>query len=258
MKFILSIAPSFQEIASTRSSHAKLKDFRVNMEGNKVILIFDFQTCDAAGQNMVTLCTESICEHIVEATPIQPDFWYIESNYSGDKKATAVSFSNVRGKKVIAESIVKKEIVKKVLRSTPEEISKYWLTSSICSIESGSIGIQGHFANGLAAIFIACGQDVVCVAESFVGVTRMEVNEDGDLYISVTLPSLVVGTVGGGTWLPTQKECLEMIDCSGNGKARKFAEICAATVLCGELSIAVSIASGDFAKAHKLFGRKKS
>lgn len=153
---------------------------------------------------------------------------------------------------------MKKEIVKKVLRSTPEEISKYWLTSSICSIESGSIGIQGHFANGLAAIFIACGQDVACVAESFVGVTRMEVNEDGDLYISVTLPSLVVGTVGGGTWLPTQKECLEMIDCSGNGKARKFAEICAATVLCGELSISASIASGDFAKAHKLFGRKKS
>ena len=124
-------------------------------------------------------------------------------------------------------------------------------------MQSGSIGIQGHFANGLTAIFIATGQDAACVSEAYVGITRMEVINEADLYVSVTLPSLVVGTIGGGTGLPTQRECLDLLDCSGPGSARKFAEICGATVLAGELSIAAAMASGDFSDAHKLFGRKK-
>jgi hydroxymethylglutaryl-CoA reductase (NADPH) len=125
----------------------------------------------------------------------------------------------------------------------------------VASVESGSIGIQGHFANGLTALFLACGQDVACVAEAYVGITRMEVHHNGDLYVTVTLPSLTVGTVGGGTRLPTQNECLRLLGCEGAGTARKFAEICGATILSGELSIAAALASGAFAKAHKLFGR---
>ncbi|MBI3238428.1 MAG: 3-hydroxy-3-methylglutaryl-CoA reductase, partial [Flavobacteriia bacterium] len=155
-----------------------------------------------------------------------------------------------------AEAIIKEQIVKDILFSTPKMIAQYWQTSSVAAVQSGSIGIQGHFANGLTAIFLACGQDVACVSEAYVGITRMEVTDDGDLYVSVTLPSLVVGTVGGGTRLQTQKECLELIDCYGEGKARKFAEVCGATVLAGELSIAAALASGSFAKAHRLFGRK--
>jgi hydroxymethylglutaryl-CoA reductase (NADPH) len=109
----------------------------------------------------------------------------------------------------------------------------------------------------LAALFIATGQDVACIAEAAVGITRMELQQDGALYASVTLPNLVVGTVGGGTSLPTQKECLEMMDCYGEGKAVKFAEICGAVVLAGELSIAAALAAGHFSDAHKKFGRKK-
>lgn len=247
----------FREIVGQTSRYAQLEDMKINMEGNQVVLIFEYQTGDAAGQNMVTLCTDAICEYIIANSPIQPKYWFIESNYSGDKKATAVSFTSVRGKKVTAEATIKKEVVKEVLGSTPEKITAYWQASSVTAVQSGSIGIQGHFANGLTALFMATGQDVACVSEAYVGITRMETDENGDLYVSVTLPSLVVGTVGGGTALPTQRECLEMLGCSGVGHARKLAEICGATILAGELSIAAAMASGNFSKAHKIFGRKK-
>jgi hydroxymethylglutaryl-CoA reductase (NADPH) len=105
-------------------------------------------------------------------------------------------------------------------------------------------------------LFIATGQDAACTAEAAVGITRMELMDDG-LYASVTLPNLIVGTVGGGTSLPTQRECLELIDCYGSGKARKFSEICAAVALSGEVSIAAALSAGHFSAAHQKFGRKK-
>jgi hydroxymethylglutaryl-CoA reductase (NADPH) len=246
----------YPPIIAQHSRHAKLQDVKINMEGNQVLLIFEYHTGDAAGQNMVTICTDAVCQYIVANMPVKPKHWFIESNYSGDKKATSVSFTTVRGKKVTAEVRIKEQIVKEVLRSTPYLMAQYWQSSSIAAVQSGSIGIQGHFANGLAAIFIATGQDAACVSEAAVGITRMEVTEQGDLYAAVTLPNLIVGTVGGGTRLPTQRECLELMNCYGDGKARKFAEIIGATALAGELSIAAALSAGHFAKAHKLFGRK--
>ncbi len=257
MIWLLSELENFKNLVKKFSRFAELLDMRLNMEGNQVIVIFEYFTGNAAGQNMVTICTDGICQYIIENSPIQPQHWFIESNYSGDKKATAVSFSTVRGKKVTAEAVIQREIVKTVLHTTPEKIATYWQSSTVCTVQSGAIGAQGHYANALTALFIACGQDAACVAEAFVGITRMEVNKNGDLYIAVTLPSLVIGTIGGGTQLPTQKECLELIQCSGEHSARKFAEICGATVLCGELSIAAAMAAGDFSKAHRIFGRKK-
>jgi hydroxymethylglutaryl-CoA reductase (NADPH) len=257
MQWILEQSDSFRDIVSQNSNYAKLEDIKLNMEGNHVVLVFEFQTGEAAGQNMVTICTDAICQFIIKNTPIQPQHWFIESNYAGDKKATTVAFSTVRGKKVTAEATIKREIVKEILATTPEKIAQYWQSSSVTAVQSGAIGIQGHFANGLTAIFLATGQDAACVSEAYVGITRMEVDLDGNLYVSVTLPSLVVGTVGGGTKLPTQNECLKLLGCEGQGSARKLAEICGATILAGELSIAAAIACGSFSKAHKLFGRKK-
>lgn len=257
MQWVLEQTFEFKKIVSEHSNYAQLDDIKINMEGNHVLLVFEFQTGEAAGQNMATICTEAICYYIIDHTPIQPLHWFIESNYAGDKKATAVSFTSVRGKKVTAESILSREVVKEILGTTPEKIAQYWQSSSVAAVQSGSIGIQGHFANGLTALFLATGQDVACVSEAYVGITRMELNDDHNLYVSVTLPSLVVGTVGGGTRLPTQQECLKLLGCEGEGSARKFAEICGATILAGELSIASAIASGSFAKAHKIFGRKK-
>lgn len=116
--------------------------------------------------------------------------------------------------------------------------------------------MTGHAANALAALFIACGQDAACVSEASVGVTRMDVTPEGDFYASIDLPNLIVGTVGGGTHLPTAQECLAMLGCSGTGSARRFAEICAATVLAGEISITGALASGEFSRAHAVLGRK--
>ena len=247
----------FQKIIAENSRFAKLKNVKANIEGNQVIISFIFYTGDAAGQNMSTLCTEEICKFIVANAPVKPLVWYIESNYSGDKKATASSFQQVRGKKVTAEICLSKKIINQILKTTSEVMEEYWRSSTIAVIQSGSIGAQGHFANGLAALFLATGQDVACVAEASVGITRMELQKDGSLYASITLPNLMVGTIGGGTSLPTQKECLEIMDCYGEGKAIKFAEICGAVVLAGELSIAAAIAAGHFSAAHKKFGRKK-
>jgi len=243
-------------IVKENSRFAVLEELKLNMEGNHVLTLFEYTCGEAAGQNMVTICTEEICRYIEANSPVKPESWYVESNYSGDKKATAVSFASVRGKKVTTECVVYKDIVTDVLKTTPEAIAHYWQASIVSAVQSGSIGMQGHVANGLCALFLACGQDVACVSEAYVGITRMELTSGGDLYVSITLPSLVVGTVGGGTSLPTQNECLQMLQCTGKGSARKFAEICGALALAGELSIAAAMASGQFGKAHKLFRRK--
>ncbi len=249
---------SFHDIVPTVSSHAKLEDIRPNVDGNQITLVFEYTTGDAAGQNMVTLCTDAICQYIIRQAPMKPISWFIEGNLSGDKKATALSFISVRGRKVTAEARIPRRLVEEMLHATPEQMMEYWKMSMTNGVQSGSIGVNGHFANGLAAIFLACGQDVACVSEASVGITRFDITPEDDLYICVTLPNLIVGTVGGGTGLPTQRECLELLGCYGTGTARKFAEICAATILCGELSIVAAIAVGDFAKAHAIYGRKKS
>lgn len=246
----------FVEITQTTSRFAQLKGVSVNMEGNAVTLLLNFYTGDAAGQNMVTICTDAICTFIIQNSPLTPTTWYVEGNLSGDKKATARALQGVRGKKVVTEIDIPKEVVSSVLKSTPENIARYWHYSTMNVIQSGAIGSQGHYANGLAALFLATGQDVACVSEASIGITRMSVNEEGGLYVSVTLPNLIVGTVGGGTSLPTQKECLEMMGCFGLGKAVKFAEICGAVVLCGEISIAAALAEGHFTSAHQKLGRK--
>ena len=122
---------------------------------------------------------------------------------------------------------------------------------------TGTISVQGHYANGLAALFIACGQDAACVAEAAVGITRFARMENDDLYVSVTLPNMIVGTVGGGTKLPSQQAALQLMGLAGAGHAKAFAEVCAAAVLAGEISIIGSLSAGDFTKAHDDLARKR-
>lgn len=243
------------EVAAGKTRHGRLLDASVHLQGNHVYLILDFHTGDAAGQNMVTFCAAAICEDILARTPHAPASWYVESNMSGDKKATALGFSHTRGRNVTAEAVIPRELVTTVLRTTPERMCEYWRVSFIGGVQTGSIGVSGHAANGLAALFLACGQDVACVSEAAVGVTRLEQTEAGDLYAMVNLPNLIVGTVGGGTRLPTADECLRLVDCHGRGTAARFAEICAAVILGGELSIVAALCAGDFARAHEAFGR---
>jgi hydroxymethylglutaryl-CoA reductase (NADPH) len=253
---VVSRFEALQARVKETSRHASLVQIDPVLSGKEVYIVFHFTTGDAAGQNMVTFATAALCSDLLESSPVQPQAWFIEANMSGDKKATQLAFQSTRGKKVIADVTIPRELVVKYLHTEPEQIFKYWQLAVVGSLQSGSIGMQGHYANALAALFMACGQDVACVAEASVGLTRMDVTASGDFYCSISLPNLIVGTVGGGTHLPTARECLEMLGCYGAGGAKKFAEICAATVLAGEVSIAGALASGEFAQAHQAFGRK--
>ncbi|NBB80057.1 MAG: 3-hydroxy-3-methylglutaryl-CoA reductase [Verrucomicrobia bacterium] len=247
---------TFKKIAESTTTHGKLTEIKITVEGNHVFLHFYYHTGDAAGQNMVTVATQAVVDHILAHSPVQPYRAYVESNLSGDKKASAMSFSTVRGKKVTCEIVLPAAILKKRLGTSADEMEDYWRVSSIGGVLSGSLGIQGHYANGLAALFIACGQDAACVAEAAIGVTRFERRGD-DLYAAVTLPNLIVGTVGGGTGLPTQSACLKLLCLRGTGHARAFAEVCAATALAGELSIIAALASGKFTRAHEVLARRR-
>lgn len=244
----------FREIASGSTRHGSLIDMMTHVEANHVYLIFAYHTGDAAGQNMVTFCTAAICEDIVARTPVAPAYWFLESNMSGDKKATALSFLQTRGRNVTAEVVLPRRLVERGLRTTPERMHEYWHMGMVAGVQTGSLGASGHLANGITALFMACGQDVACVTEASVGITRIEM-EGRDLRCTVSLPGLIVGTVGGGTRLPTARECLRIIGCEGSGGAARFAEICAAVALGGEISIMGAICAGEFAGAHQRFGR---
>jgi hydroxymethylglutaryl-CoA reductase (NADPH) len=246
----------FKELTKQTTRHGILIDVKPALNSNTAFLIFEFRTADASGQNMVTVATEKICRWIEKETPYKANVWYIEGNLSGDKKATMLSFISHRGRKVVAEAVLSEPDIKRFLHTTPEAMAEYCRVSTLGGVQSGSIGVQGHFANALAALFLCCGQDVACLSEASVGITTMQVNDDGNLYVSVSLPNLTVGTVGGGTFMPNAKDCLRMLGCEGSGHARKFAEICAATVLAGEVSIIAALACGDFAKAHTTFRHK--
>ncbi len=256
-KFLAWLLPQegrLREVAESTTRHGKLIDMSATIEGNHVYLRFDYHTGDAAGQNMVTIATQAVCDFIRKNSPVRPKAVYVEANQSGDKKASSQSFQHVRGKKVTCEVELPAEVLKRSFRATSRQMEDYWRISALGGALSGTIGLQGHYANGLAALFIACGQDAACVAEAAVGMTRFEARGDA-LYATVTLPNLIVGTVGGGTGLPTQRACLEILGLYGAGKAKAFAEVCAGVVLAGELSIIAALATGNFSRAHEVLAR---
>lgn len=254
---VLALSASFQAVVSQGSRHCRFVDLHPTLVGRTLFLGLEFQTGDASGQNMVTLATDALCRHMIEHAPVKPRHWYVEGNLSGDKKATMLAFLAARGKKVNAEAVIPAHLLHRSMHVTPEAFVRYGRVAVMGGSLSGSIGIQGHYANLLAALFIACGQDAACVSEAAVGMTDMTLTAQGDLHFSVSLPNLIVGTVGGGTHLPTARECLAMLGCVGEDRARRLAEICAATVLAGELSIIAALAAGDFAAAHARYGRRK-
>ncbi|MBI3790038.1 MAG: 3-hydroxy-3-methylglutaryl-CoA reductase [Gemmatimonadetes bacterium] len=252
--WVLDAIPHLRHVTESTTRHGRLADVRVSLEGNHVYLVFDFHTGDASGQNMVTIATQAICAYIADASPVPPLYGFLEANHSGDKKASAQSFTSGRGRSVTAEVHVPRALVLERLHTTPEMLARYFTISAIGGVLSGTIGVQGHYANALAALYLATGQDVACVAESAVGVTRLEATADG-LYAAVTLPNLLVGTVGGGTGLPAQRACLATMGLAGEGHASALAEVCAAVALAGELSITAALCAGEFATAHARFAR---
>ncbi|MBN1307841.1 MAG: hydroxymethylglutaryl-CoA reductase [Chitinispirillaceae bacterium] len=248
---------AFRQVAGTTTRHGALVNMKITIEGNHVYIYFEFTTADASGQNMVTIATEAICSYIRKKSPVKPQHYFVEANLSGDKKASFQSFVSVRGKKVAAEIALPADLVKQYLRTTPDAMVKYWQVSAIGGSLSGTLGMQGHYANGLTGLYLACGQDAACVAESAIGLTRLETTDTGGLYTSVNLPNLMVGTVGGGTGLPVQRACLRILGLAGPDNARAFAEVAAGLCLAGELSIMGALCAGDFSKAHQVLARGK-
>ncbi len=236
--------------AAATTAHGRLTGVRATVEGNHVYVNLEFATGEAAGQNMATLAAAAVVRYIARHSPVRHRSCFLEANHSGDKKASALSLGRVRGKRVSAEVLLPRALVAQRLHASPECMTEYWRMAALGGVLSGTLGVQGHFANGLAALYIACGQDAACVAESAVGITRLEVAEGGDLYACVTLPNVIVGTVGGGTGLPSQQACLQILRRGGRADARALAELAAALSLAGELSLIGAICSGDFARAH--------
>lgn len=245
----------FKRVAESTTSHGKLHDINVNIEASQVYLVFEFHTGDSSGQNMVTIATNEVYHYILTHSPVPPTEAFLDGNLSGDKKPNANTLRHVRGKKVTAEVHLDKALVEKYLHTTPEKMVRFGQVTTTGAALSGGIGVNAHYANALAALYIACGQDAACVAESAIGITRMLLNKDGGLHASVTLPNLMVDTVGGGTGLPTQKACLDIMGLSGAGKAKSLAEVAACLCLAGELSIVGAFCADHFSRAHQKLAR---
>lgn len=243
-----------QEVTTETTKHGKLVDFDTYIHGRMVYVRLHFFTGDAMGMNMITKASHALCNYITEQFPVVT--YVLESNMAVDKKPSQINTIQGRGKTVTAEVRIKEEVVTKFLRTSAKEIDTAYRRQVAGSQLAGVLGSNGHLANGIAALFLACGQDLANISESCVGYIYTEAIEK-DLYVSLHLPSLVIGTVGGGVSLPTQKECLQIIGCYGTGKVKKLAEVAAATLMAGELSLAASIVAGDFVTAHEKFGRNR-
>lgn len=249
---------SIKMAAEETTSIGKLRDIEQYSQGKMRWLRFNYTTGDAAGQNMVSKATHRACQWILSQHPNGLEHFSLAANFDTDKKHSYVNSLHTRGKRVVAEITLPEKVLGEVMHTSAEALFRQRQFSNMGAMLAGSVNNGAHFANGLTAMFIACGQDVANIAESSAGYVYSEIKGNGDYYFSATIPSLIVATYGGGTALPTQKECLQVMDCYGEGKARKLAEICAAVVLCGELSLSSAIVSDQWVSSHDQYGRNRS
>jgi hydroxymethylglutaryl-CoA reductase (NADPH) len=247
-------------ITEQYSNHAKLQSIQSSVTGRSVHLKFVYTTCDASGQNMTTTCTWHgilwIRKKFAEECGIEPVHFVIEGNGASDKKVSHFSMLHGRGIHVVAECELEEQVIERVLRTNSADLVRCLNQSRVQSQLDGMMGYNINVANAIAAIFVATGQDLASIHESSIGILNIEQSEKG-LYCSLNLPSLVIGTLGGGTHLPAQQEALKLTNCQGKGKIERFAKLIAGFALSLELSTFAAIVSGQFAKAHEKLGRNK-
>ena len=235
------------------TQHGELMSALPFISGRTLHVRLSFRTGDAMGMNIATFASQRICDIVERETGAVTIS--VSGNVCTDKKPSAINYILGRGKTVVAEATIPERIVRRRLHATSAEIAETAYRKNLLgSAISLAYGFNSHFANMAAALFIATGQDAAQVVEASMGISTAE-HIDGGLYVSIRLPSLEVGTVGGGTSLPTQLEALQMIGCSGSGKAVKFAEIAASVILAGELSTLAAQARGELASAHMKLAR---
>lgn len=253
------IKKNFAQIARAceeDSSFTKLLKIESLKLGQNLYCRMYFYTSEAMGMNMATLATERGAKLIQRQTGAK--LMALAGNFDVDKKPSWLNFINGRGRKVWAEVLVKKGVVEEILKTTSEKICELVIAKNyLGSAVSGTMGGNGHFANIVAAIFLATGQDPGHIVEGSLGMTTAKVTNSGDLYFSIYMPSLILGSVGGGTNLPTQREALKIL---GQGKTlnvERLARIISGAVLCGELSLLSSISEGTLASSHRRLARGK-
>jgi hydroxymethylglutaryl-CoA reductase (NADPH) len=245
-----------KEMAGATTRTGRLRDIEKYSASHILFCRFNYTTGDAAGKNLTGKATAVACEWIRANYP-KLEHYFLESNFATDKKSSQVNMLHTRGKRVVAEATVPSGLIQDIMHADTELLWRARLVSNLGGFMSGANNNGAHSANGITAVFIATGQDVANVAESSAAFNYGELYGNGDFYFSVTIPSLIVATYGGGTGLATQRECLELMGCYGSGKVLKFAEIVAATVLCGELSLGSAIVAEEWVAAHDLFGRNR-
>lgn len=243
--------------AEETTKSGKLTDIGQYGVGKMRFLRFNYTTGDAAGQNMVTKATYHACQWILEQKPKGMEHFAMAGNMDTDKKHSLINTLETRGKRVVAEITIPNELLERVMHTTSKALFRQRNMSNIGALLAGASNNGAHSANGLTAMFIATGQDVANIAESSAALTYVEVKDNGDYYISITIPSLIIATFGGGTGLPTQRECLQMLGCVGKDKVYKLAEIMAGVVLAGELSLSSAIVANEWVSSHEAYGRNR-
>ena len=245
-------------IAQGTTSHGKLTDIVTFIAGTSVFVRLEFDTKDAMGMNMVTIASAKVADEIAHHTRAR--LVALSGNMCTDKKPAAINGILGRGRSTVAGVLLSHELIAQVFKTdaaTMVEVN--YRKNLVGSARAGSMGFNAHAANVVAAMFIACGQDAAHAIDGATCMTTIDLTQTG-AYVAVTLPSLPVGTVGGGTGLGTQQECLKMLGVAGGGNppganARKLAEIIASGVLAGELSLIGALAAQHLARAHKELGR---
>ena len=249
--------------AESTTSVGKLLEIEQYPVHSMVYTRFDYSTGDAAGQNMTGKATYVACEWIRSQYPALRSYG-LSGGMDSEKKTSFVNSLKGRGRKVTAEIVIPRQVLKDVLRTTPEQLQGSLSINTLAAFLTGASNNAAHPANGLAALFMATGQDMANIGEANQCTVHSYVNKQGDLNYSITLPALIMATFGGGTSLSTQRECLEIMDCYGKDKAYKLVEIAAGLVMAGELSL-VSAARTDketgtneWVDAHEKLGRNRS
>ncbi|WP_299333615.1 hydroxymethylglutaryl-CoA reductase (NADPH) [Haloplanus sp.] len=247
-----------REAAEATTNHGKLDDVTAYVVGDSVFIRFRFDTKDAMGMNMVTIATRAAAEVVETETPAA--LVALSGNLCSDKKPAAINAVEGRGRSVTADVSIPREVVEEHLHTTPEAVAEVNTRKNLVgSAKAGSLGFNAHVANVVAATFLATGQDAAQVVEGSNAITTAE-TRGGDLYVSVSLASLEVGTVGGGTKLPTQAEAIDLLGVAGGGdppgsNADALAECVAAGALAGELSLLAALGSRHLSSAHESLGR---
>ena len=243
--------------AEATTSVGRLRDVGQYTASRYLFLRFNYTTGDAAGQNMTGKATRAACRWILDHYPGDVREHVLESNLATDKKPSAVNVLQTRGKRVVAEATIPRRVIEEGTRAPLDRVLAARQTSNVGARLAGASSNGSHAVNAVAALFIATGQDVANVAEASATINDARVTAAGDYYYSVTLPSLIVATHGGGTGLPTQRECLAMMGCHGAGRVGRLAEIVAATVLCGEVSLGAAIVADEWVSSHDRYGRNR-